>query len=812
VRRGGATRGRRDGVVSRTLDAALVRHRIAVTGSVQGVGFRPFAFRLAHELGLAGFAGNDAGGAFVEAEGPSGAVALFMTRLVREAPPLARIETVSAAEVPLRGERSFTIVESVAWPGERTLVPPDTATCDACLAEIAEPRDRRYRHPFANCTNCGPRFTIIRDLPYDRPATTMAAFELCRACAAEYQSPRDRRHHAQPISCPDCGPQLRFLRASGPAPGRTGDGPDGGDAGPDCAVTGTDAAILAVQAAWADGQVVAVKGLGGYHLTCDASSDEAVARLRTRKGRVAKPFALMVRDLDGADSLALLAGAEREALGSAARPIVLAARKPACGVSEQVAPGNPHLGIMLAYSGLHELLLSQVPGSPINPPGAIVATSGNRASEPICTDDGDATRRLGDLVDAFLVHDREIHVPCDDSVVRIVGGVEQPIRRSRGYAPLPVSLPVTVLPTLAVGGELKSTFCLAAGRHGWMSQHIGDLENLETLDAFGKSVALFKSMYRIDPAVVATDMHPGYLSRRWALEHRGDARIVEVQHHHAHVASLMAEHGLDGTAPVIGVVFDGTGYGTALGGGPAIWGGEILIADYDGYVRAGHLAELPLPGGDAAVKAPCRLAFAYLVACGVDLDERLPSVRATSELERRVLTRQLRSGIGVVPTTSMGRLFDVVASLLDVRHHVSYEAQAAIELEALAATASSGWPLQFGLQDGGVLDPAPVLRELVRGLANGVQAARLALGFHEAVAEAVRTVVELVAASAPLRTVALSGGVFQNSTLSTLCRDKLLERGFEVLQHRIVPPNDGGLALGQAVIAGRETATTTTRR
>ncbi len=769
-----------------------------MTGAVQGVGFRPFAFRIAHELGLAGFAGNDVGGAFVEVEGPAAAVELFTARLVREAPPLARIETLSADQVPLRGERSFVIAASVARPGDRTLVAPDTATCDACLAEIAQPGDRRYRHPFANCTNCGPRFTIIRELPYDRPTTTMAAFELCPACAAEYHDPHDRRHHAQPISCPQCGPQLRFRRAGVPAQ-------DSGDQQPESIVIGTDAAILAVHSAWADGQVVAVKGIGGYHLTCDASIDQAVAKLRARKGRVDKPFAVMVADLDAAEPLAVLTNADREALQSVARPIVLAPRRPGSDVAEQVAPGNPHLGVMLAYSGLHQLLLAQVPGSHVRPPRVIVATSGNRSSEPICIEDGDAVRRLRDLVDAFLVHDREIHAPCDDSVVRIIAGVEQPIRRSRGYAPLPVSLPASVLPTLAVGGELKSTFCLAAGRHGWMSQHIGDLENLETLEAFQTSVASFSSMYRIDPAVVATDMHPAYLSRRWALEHCGEARVVEVQHHHAHVASLMAEHGRDGTVPVIGVVFDGTGYGTALAGGPAIWGGEVLVADYDGYLRAGHLAELPLPGGDAAVKAPCRLAIAYLIASGVELDRRLPSVRATSELERGVIERQLQTGIGVVPTTSIGRLFDVVASLLDVRHHVSYEAQAAIELEALAASATgSGWPLQFSLREDGVLDPVPVLRELARGLLRGVATARLALGFHEALAAAVAAAVDRVAAATQLRTVALSGGVFQNATLSTRCADKLREREFDVLQHRIVPPNDGGLALGQAVIAGRD--------
>ncbi|MGO9961658.1 MAG: carbamoyltransferase HypF [Solirubrobacteraceae bacterium] len=773
--------------MSSTLPTVLVRRHIDVTGAVQGVGFRPFAFRLAVELGLAGFVGNDGSGAFMEVEGPAPAVERFEARLRREAPPLARIETVSAADTSVRGDDEFVIVKSAAGARQRTLVPPDTATCEACLAEIFDPGDRRHRHPFANCCDCGPRFTIIRDLPYDRPSTTMAAFPMCPACAAEYDDPSDRRHHAQPISCPECGPRLRFVA--------TGAGPR---------VTGTDAAIAAVHAAWASGQVVAVKGIGGYHLTCDATCDRAVTALRERKGRVDKPFAVMVRDLDTARAFTALGPAEIDALSSPERPIVLARRVSDCVVSAQVAPRNPDLGIMLAYSGLHHLLLCPVPGCEFPPPLVIVATSGNRSNEPICTGDEEAAVRMGDLADAFLMHDREIHVACDDSVVRIVGGVEQPVRRSRGYAPLPVALPVEVQPTLAVGGELKSTFCLASGGHGWISQHIGDLENVETLEAFARSVASFQAMYRIEPSVIATDMHPGYLSRRWALEHQSGARIAEVQHHHAHVASLMAEHGLDGGDPVIGIVFDGTGYGSALGSGPAIWGGEVLVADYDGYDRAGHLAELPLPGGDAAVRRPCRLALAYLGACGLAIDDRLPAVQATGEIERRVVARQLETGIGIVPTTSMGRLFDVVASLLGIRHEVSYEAQAAIELEGVAATADRGWPLRFGLRGDGVIDPAPVLAGLADAILTGADTARLALGFHDAVADAVARAASMVAAATGVGTVALSGGVFQNALLSRLCRAALAGAGeLELLEHRIVPPNDGGLALGQAAIAGR---------
>jgi hydrogenase maturation protein HypF len=806
----------RDGV-NQTIDVHCARHRVVLTGAVQGVGMRPFVYRLAEGLGLAGFVANDGVGAVIEVEGPHAAIAEFERRLVDDAPPLARIAEMRSNAVAATGEPAFRIAASAASASAaringRTTISPDTATCDACLSEIRDPADRRYRHPFANCTDCGPRFTIIRDLPYDRPMTTMARFALCADCAVEYGDPRNRRYHAQPISCPRCGPQLTFAR--------------GADA-----VSGTDAAIAAVQAAWAAGEVVAVKGIGGYHLTCDAADDDAVARLRARKGRVGKPLAVMVRDVADAEALVSLDGAGRRALSSAARPIVLAARRPDAAVSVAVAPGNSDLGIMLAYSGIHELLLTPVPGTESAPPRVIVATSGNRANEPICTDDADARARLGDLADAFLGHDREIHVACDDSVVRITAGGEQPIRRSRGYAPLPVDLPVRVPPTLAVGGELKSTFCLAAGEHAWMSQHIGDLENLETLDALERSAAAFQTMYRIVPEVVAVDAHPGYLSRRWAYDRFADrAAIVEVQHHHAHIAALMAEHGCDSGAPLIGIAFDGTGYGPAAaggpaagggpaaaggpaagrpaagGGGPAIWGGEVLIADYAGYERAGHLAELPLPGGDAAVRNPWRVAVAFVAACGLELDPASPPVRHAGSRARAIVEQQVRTGIGVVPTTSMGRLFDAVASLLGVCHEITYEAQAAIELEAVARAASSPSALSFEITDDGVIDPAPLLGDLLAARARGVAPSALALGFHEAVADAAARCAERAARTVGVRTVGLSGGVFQNALLSRLCRERLVSRGLAVLEHRTVPANDGGLALGQAVVAAHRSS------
>ena len=759
-----------------------VRVRVEVSGVVQGVGLRPFARRLADELGLVGFARNQPGGACIELEGAPERVESFVQALGTHGPPLAHIERIHTTALRPSGEPGFSILQSDAATAGRTHVAPDTATCDACLREIGDPLDRRHRHPFVSCTDCGPRFTVILGLPYDRPLTTMAGFPMCECCAAEYEDPGDRRHHAEPICCPDCGPRLAFRAGSE-------------------RLEGTDRALAAVHAAWSRGEIVAVKGVGGYHLTCDARSERALATLRERKGRGDKPFALMARELRVAGGLVDVGGPEMRSLTSPARPIVLARRRRDAPVATLVAPGNPWLGVMLPYSALHHLLLTDVPGAPERAPAVIVATSGNRSGEPICTGDEDAAHRLGPLADAFLTHDREITTPCDDSVVRIAGAAGQPVRRSRGYAPMPLTLPVEVAPTLAVGGELKAAFCLAAGRDAWMSPHIGDLEDLETLAAMERSTAVFARLHRVDPELLAADRHPGYLSRRWALEQAGGREVVEVQHHHAHVASLMAEHGLDGSRPLIGVAFDGTGFGPALRGGAAAWGGELLIADYEGFERAGHLSELPLPGGDAAVRNPCRIAVAYLAACGIPLDESLAPVRACEERERLIVRRQALTGAGCVPTTSMGRLFDAVASLLDVRHRVTYEGQAAIELEGLAALARHAPELPLAPDEHGVIDPAPLLAALAAAVSAGVGTPELALGFHHAVARATARAVSRLALRVPPR-AGLTGGVFQNELLSRLCRERLHAAGIEVLEHRIVPPGDGGLALGQAVVAG----------
>lgn len=764
-----------------------VRRRITVTGVVQGVGFRPFVHRIAVELGLAGFVGNDSGAVFIEVQGEPARVGEFARRLRAEAPPLARIGAVTVTDLaddPSRGG-GFRIVPSRPIAGAHlvtTPIPPDIAVCDDCVRELFDPRDRRFRHPFVTCTNCGPRFTIIRELPYDRPATTMSGFAMCDRCAAEYHDPGDRRFHAQPIACPDCGPSLTFSSAAG-------------------RLAGSDAALAATQRALAAGAVVAIKGIGGYHLACAAGDGAAVAALRARKARGAKPFAMLVRDLDVARRYAHVDADEAAVLSSPARPIVLLRRRDGAPVADAVAPGSPLLGLMLPYSPIHHLLLAPVPGAAEPVPDALVLTSANRSDEPICFTDGDAAERLPALCDAVLDHDRPIHVPCDDSVVRVVKddgvGRELPIRRSRGFAPLPVDLGRAGPAVLAVGGELKNTFCLTDGSRAYLSGHIGDMATWETLRAFQRAVDQLTGM-RGAPARLAADLHPGYHTRNWAERHAGERPLDLAQHHHAHVVSLLAEHGRLGE-PVIGVSFDGTGYGCDQ----TIWGGEILALGTEShrFVRVGHLLPVPLPGGDAAVRNPWRMALSQLWSAGIDWSPDLAPVAAATPAELRLTRSQLESGTGCVPCSSMGRLFDAVASLLGVRHRIDYEGQAAIELEALAESAlgDPGPSLPMLVQPDGVIDPATTVQTMVAALCAGTRPALLAAAFHEAVADAVAKVVAQVAGE--IRLVGLTGGVFQNVLLLHACRKRLRRKGFEVLTHHTVPPNDGGLALGQAAIS-----------
>ena len=757
-----------------------IRQRFIVTGVVQGVGFRPFVHRIASDLGLAGFVGNDSGAVFLEVQGPRERVDEFGRRLRADAPPLARLSAVSVTDVEADTAcgTDFRIVESQTVAGATTPIPPDIAVCDDCVAELFDAGDRRYRHPFVTCTNCGPRFTIIRALPYDRPATTMSAFAMCKRCAAEYHDPANRRFHAQPIACPDCGPSLWFCRGAQ-------------------RVDGSDAALAATQQALDAGAVVAIKGIGGYHLACVADDEAVVGGLRARKARGAKPFAMLVRDLDVARRYAHIDDAEAAVLSSPARPIVLLRRRADAPVADAVAPGSPLLGLMLPYSPIHHLLLAPIPGAEAQVPDVLVLTSANRSDEPICFTEEDAAQRLPLLCDAVLDHDRPIHVPCDDSVVRVIdGGRELPIRRSRGYAPLPVDIGRDAPAVLAVGGELKNTFCLTDGSRAFMSGHIGDMATLETLRAFERAVGQLSEI-RHEPVRLAADLHPGYQTRNWAERHVGDRPLDLVQHHHAHVVSLLAEHGRLGE-PIIGVSFDGTGYGCD----GTIWGGEILAVGRDShrFARVGHLLPVPLPGGDAAVRNPWRMALSQLWMAGIEWTADLPPVTAATPGELRLIRSQLGSNVGCVPCSSMGRLFDAVASLLGLRHRIDYEGQAAIELEVLAD--SAGEPaaqLRMDVRTDRVIDPTDMIRAIVSALRTGVEPAVLAAGFHEAVAVVVAETVGLVAGA--VRLVGLTGGVFQNVLLLQACRKRLQQAGFEVLTHHTVPPNDGGLALGQAAVS-----------
>ena len=777
-------------VTDRTLRATdRLRRRLVVRGVVQGVGFRPFVYVTAAELSLSGSVGNDSGGVVIEVEGSVADLDEFARRLVERPPPLAVVESVEAASLPVLGGTGFAIATSSRNSGARTLASPDVATCADCLRELVDPADRRYRHPFITCTNCGPRFTIIEDLPYDRPATTMAGFAMCEECATEYADPADRRFHAQPIACPRCGPQLELVT-------RTRSRLAG------------EAALDAGRRLLADGAIVAVKGLGGYHLACDAGNDVAVSTLRRRKRRGDKPFAVMARDLATARRLVAIDCAEEALVAGPRRPIVLLGRhrgstrpdRHDVRVSDQVAPGNPDLGVMLPYTPLHALLFG-LDGDD-STLAVLVMTSGNLAGEPITFDDADALSRLDALADAWLRHDRPIRVPCDDSVTRVVDGEELPIRRSRGYAPLPVALPVDVPPTLAVGADLKNTCCIAQGRYAWLSQHIGDMDDLATLDAFAATEQHLERLTGVTPAQLVADAHPGYRSSRWARQHAASRRIHTVQHHHAHVAAVMAEHGLDGSQPVIGVAFDGTGYGDD----GTVWGGEVLLADYKGFQRFGHLSHVWLPGGDAAVHRPYRMALAHLAAAGVPWEADLPAVRACPQSERDVLAHQLATGFGCAATSSVGRLFDAVASLAGVRQVVDYEAQAAIELEALArgvSPAGEGYDLPLtGDADRGPLlaETSPLIRSVAADVRAGVSPAVISSRFHAALVALVGDLAGRAREASGLETVVLAGGVFQNTSLVSGATRTLRQRGFTVLRPRLLPPNDGGLALGQVLI------------
>ena len=785
-----------------------MRKSISVRGVVQGVGFRPFVYRLAHEHGLTGWVLNRSGGVEIEVEGPATALAVFLRDLETEAPPRAHIEGMEIAEAALAGTTAFDIRRSVAEEGRYPLISPDIATCPDCLRELLASGDRRYRYPFTNCTNCGPRFTIIADVPYDRPLTTMRDFVMCPQCQAEYDDPLNRRFHAQPNACPICGPHVWLVSRDG-SPGTRYES-DGED--------------LIAQAAHLlqGGAILAIKGLGGFHLACDATADAAVRTLRERKGRPAKPMAVMMATLEEARTHCWISEEEAQLLTSPQCPIVLLPWKPTSAVSRRVAPRNTHLGVMLPYTPLHHLLMRDV-GRPL------VMTSGNLSEEPIARDNDEALRRLSPLADAFLLHNRDIYARYDDSVwfvPRVSRTTHhasrlppQPIRRSRGYAPFPVKLPFQVRQILACGADLKNTFCLTRDEYAFLSQHIGDMENLETLEHFEATIELYKRLFRIEPEIIAHDMHPAYLTTKYATSQIADPRShIAVQHHHAHIASCLADNGwAPDDGPVIGVAWDGTGYGSD----GRIWGGEFLVADYHGFRRAGHLEHLPMPGGEAAIRHPYRLAIGTLYALTGQVPS-LPSLSAGKE-EVRIIQQQIDQGIHCPQTSAGGRLFDAVSALLGIRERITYEAQAAVELEMAAEGQRSkskvqnpkskiqrskskvqrvGYP--FGIEEG---DEGKVIRlrglfeALLADVRGGVAVGKMAYRFHVTVAEMIRATCEQIAEETGLGTVALSGGCFQNRLLLALTVPRLEEVGFRVLLHCQVPCNDGGISLGQAVIA-----------
>jgi hydrogenase maturation protein HypF len=770
--------------------SAAVRRRVAVRieGTVQGVGFRPFVYRLARELGIEGFVCNDDHGVVLEAEGEAEAVTALLQRLPAEAPPLAVIERVAADECRPVGERAsaFEIRASERHaPGEADApVTPDTATCDDCLGELLDPRNRRYRYPFTNCTNCGPRFTIVRGIPYDRSHTTMAGFRMCADCQAEYDDPADRRFHAQPNACSRCGPRLSLVNPRGEVI------PLGGAVDP----------LAAAAAALVAGKIMAIKGIGGYHLACRADDEAAVTTLRARKHREDKPFALMVAGLAAVEGLVELDAAARELLLSPARPIVLAPRRSGAPVGHAVAPRARELGVMLPYSPLHHLLLHDIRLT-------LVMTSGNASDEPISFDDADARDRLGGIADLFLVHDRAIETRTDDSVVRILGDRERRVsfvRRSRGYVPGALSFPggPAPRPLLAVGAELKNTFCVAKGQRAWVSHHIGDLENAETLASFTTGIDHFERLFSVTPETIAHDLHPEYLSTKYALERAG-VEPVGVQHHHAHLGACLAEHGE--TGPAIGAVFDGSGYG--LDG--TIWGGEILFGDLCGFRRVGALRAVRLAGGEQAIRQPWRVACAWLTEIGGEDEPELPvALRDRVDATRwGQVSRLARTGFAAPQTTSVGRLFDAVAALCGLRAEINYEGQAAIELEAECDPHERGrYPLEVVPGGAGLmleLDPRELVSLILADVAGGTPAGVVASRFHNSLAVATVDALAHAAAGCGIDLVVLSGGVFLNRRLATDVRHRAAARGLRVLMPERLTPGDGGISYGQAAIAAR---------
>jgi hydrogenase maturation protein HypF len=771
---------------------ALQGVRIHITGIVQGVGFRPFVYGLADRMQINGWVRNTSAGVDIEVDGAQADLDTFIDRLRTEAPPLSRIDSIQIDWIPANGFSRFEIVHSEGKAGDFIPISPDVSICPDCLEEMFDPGDRHYRYPFINCTNCGPRFTIIKDIPYDRPKTTMAPFKMCPACQAEYADPLDRRFHAQPVACPDCGPHVWLESPRGNSQ----------------EIVHQESAIQAARQSLVEGRIVAVKGLGGFHLACDATNDQAVSELRRRKLRVDKPFALMMPDLDVIMEHCFVSPHEQEQLLSRQRPIVLLKKRSGTKIAEQVAPQQSTLGVMLPYTPLHHLLMEPEDGLP----DCLVMTSGNLSEEPIATGNDEARQRLSALADEFLLHNRDIHIRCDDSVLRVfetapsvdetgefdTAASPYPLRRARGFAPNPLQLPWDMPPLLATGPELKNTFCLTRGKYAFISHHIGDLENYETLQAFEEGISHYERLFRIQPEAIVYDLHPDYLATRYALQ-RSQAEslpAIAVQHHHAHLAACLADNAHPGDRPVIGLCLDGTGYGED----GAIWGGEILLGDYQEYQRLFHLSYVPLPGGDLAVREPWRTALAHLDQAGIPWEPDLPPVSHAQKMDvLNTLRVQIERGVNAPLTSSMGRLFDAVAALLGIRQTANYEAQAAIELESQVDPAETGlYP--FDIQEQAI-DPGPLLAAIVGDLRGSVSAATIAARFHNTVAEMMRYVCIEIRSRYGIDEIALSGGVWQNMSLLERTVKLLHKDGFNLYLHSFIPANDGGISLGQAAIA-----------
>ncbi len=776
----------------RTIELA----RISVRGIVQGVGFRPFIYRLAAKHNLKGYVYNTSEDVKIEVEGELEAIKQFELELGIEAPPLALIEGIAITHHPPIGYKNFEIRHSIAEEGKYQLISPDIATCQACLSELLNPSDRRYRYPFTNCTNCGPRFTIIEDIPYDRPETTMRYFQMCPQCQAEYENPLDRRFHAQPNACPKCGPKVELVDNQGKR------------------IAGSDALASASQLL-KRGKIVAVKGLGGFLLACDASDEAAVKTLRERKRRPSKPFAIMVNNVNEIKKHCYVSPEEEELLTCPQSPIVLMKWKDGSSVSREVAPNLEYLGVMLPYTPLHHILLKDT-GLPL------VMTSGNLSEEPIAKDNNEALKRLSGIADYFLIHNRGIYSRYDDSVAIVERGTSQLVRRARSYAPYPIHLTFKCRQVLACGAEMKNTFCLTKDNYAFLSQHIGDMENMETLEHFDNTISLYKKLFRIEPEIIAYDLHPDYLSTKYAqeLSKSSNIKLIPVQHHHAHIASCMADNKLESS--VIGVAFDGTG----MGSDGHIWGGEFLVANYYSFDRVGHLEYLPLPGGDAAIKRPYRTAIGYVLSLlGKDTLKAIIASGAkhppvafigeVSEIEIGIIKRQIASGLNSPLTSSMGRLFDAVSALMNIRGEIDYEGQAAVELEMAAypchceehsdeaiSNDKENYPYCI-IVDGRmrIVQLRDLLSAIIEDLEQGISSGRISVRFHNTIAKMTGEMCRLIADETGINQVALSGGVFQNRLLLRKTIKLLENSGFQVFTHRQVPCNDGGISLGQAVVA-----------